>query len=303
MNKRVLKFMDATGQILIVSITKDTTIHEEIECKGYTGVLVSSYMSSWIISNINGRVEMLLDIPPDDEVTDIFRGRYLIVRTGGSSFSVAGTNVISNSVYYLYDTVNNCRVSGNVYGELSERQLGEWIPVNDTKMKNIITGAFIESKIFSEYNLVDTVNIGNIGEEINGDPLTKQNYGSPILSNSPIMSGVTRTGVLYIMKQKKATTDTYQVLFGGSNIGNKLHVVLKFQGKYIHANSKYIMYDNKIVEYGNSSKAVLFENTLVNNGVIFKLYDAYFSSLEVVSLRYKSSGTETMTLLLRKSLV
>lgn len=294
MIKKIVKFINRSGDVSIVQLLKDHSIHEEITANnGQDGILVSMYSKFWTLTDLNGKAELLLDIDPNDKVLYVYRGKYLIVESSKETFNVLGNKMSNIHEILVYDVYTGVKL----YQLNEARMFGEWINEcisGERRAVHVDTGITISSKLLNNYEIIDVIKCEK-NDEVNG-----QLSNSPILSSSPL-SGITKEGNLYILKQRN-TTDTYQILFGPSmNNNSKLYTILKFQGKYLHANNRYIMYNNRIVEFGNSSKSIMtIETSLINNGIEFHLTDAYFISESVISLHYSSANFD---LLMKRNII
>jgi len=282
-----LHSVDAQGRHMIITKTRDD-VYEDIPSIGIR--IYSRHEEAWVILDAaTSQPICFLDIPPDDQIIDVYRGRWLIVRRPTIIVNVAGKSVdYETSDEYIFDIDSGRKMTKDDRGRLS----GNYISRGDKSVSMIngvtISCSFLKTMDLLDYGSVSGLNTSTIqsGKDAKSETILGSSPASPSFS-----TGATHT---YVMRKKGSQTE--HIVYVGPSMASssRLSPILQFTGVYWQVYGDMIAYNNQVsrMAIGQSSPEVImtFESSLSSNGLVLTLVDVYFPHGNAVCLLYRSAN-------------
>jgi len=257
-----------------------------------SGKLFSKMSAAWTILNDSFTPEQFLDISPHDQVVDIFRGRWLIVRKSLESFNVSGNNeIVTQHKMYIYDTYTS-RVN-----ECDRLPEGRYIDANiGTNMgaRDLVTGEIFNSSLLTNFEMIDIEPIDTVPSQM----IRSRNSlsGTPILSTTTPTPSSTTTAdqrFIYVLKPRSKIRE-YSVYVGPQwGKGVKLSPLLTVSN-YWHVAWPWIAYGHQVDNLSDAKKNIKLDPTKLVSGITLHLSDVYFVSVNTLVVVYESQNYQAI---------
>lgn len=283
-----LHAVDCQGRHMIITKTNDD-VYEDISDIGIR--IYSRHSSAWVILDVSTSQPIcFLDIPPDDQIIDVYRGRWLVVRQPTIIMNVAGRSVDYDAAdEYIFDIDTSRKMSKNDRGRLCGSYLSR-----DEKAISMVSGAVISCSFMKTMDLLDYVSISGTKTSVTD---TKSN--ALRLGTSPASPSFANMAThVYVMRKKGSATE--HVVYTGSSMSStsRLSPILQFTGVYWQAHTDMIAYNNQVSRLavgGRSSDVILtFDSALSSHGLVLSLVDVYFISDTNICLLYRSANFDAI---------